>query len=196
MVLSPCPNATVAPWLVAAGTPVEQLIRFGPTGFDAYARLRFLPDPDVEGLEAGDVPEDEDSPDDFQLTGRVLHVLASHTATPSRVVVAVWDGYDTVRLAGQRVREEPASFCIPARSYRWLEGSIDDVCDGDPDAYPWMVDLPAFVWPQERAWVLTCDVDAYWVGIAGSRNAVHELVMRSDLDVVAADPSQPLIEYL
>jgi hypothetical protein len=49
MTLTPCPDAAHAQWLVDADVPWEQLATLGPPGLPAYARLRFLRDPDFEG---------------------------------------------------------------------------------------------------------------------------------------------------
>ena len=45
MTLTFCWDLSAADWIAHSDLPWSQLVSFGPAGFDAYARLRFLPDP-------------------------------------------------------------------------------------------------------------------------------------------------------
>jgi hypothetical protein len=47
---------------MASDRPWQQLVGFGPAGFPAYARLRFLPDPTYEGQSENDVEIDGHAP--------------------------------------------------------------------------------------------------------------------------------------
>jgi len=53
-----------------------------------------------------------------------------------------------------------------------------------------LLPLPAFVWPADRAWCLTRDVDPHYAGIAASAAAIEELLAQPQLDVVLADPAE------
>jgi hypothetical protein len=56
-----CTDTSAADWLVNSPTPPWQLITFGPLGFEAYARLRYIPDPTRPGQQEheADVPHDQ-----------------------------------------------------------------------------------------------------------------------------------------
>ena len=49
MSLRSCSDPSAAAWITSSKRPWHQLVTFGPSGFDAYARLRFLPDPRYDG---------------------------------------------------------------------------------------------------------------------------------------------------
>src|SRR3712207_8763697 len=51
-------SLSTASWLVSGNRRWNELVVFGPAGFPAYARLRFLPDPAFEGQSENDVDDD------------------------------------------------------------------------------------------------------------------------------------------
>jgi hypothetical protein len=65
-------------------------VGFGPAGFDAYARLRFLPDPARPGQSEHDVEAEDWRSDQLP---RLFEVLATHTATPEDCYFCVWEGF-------------------------------------------------------------------------------------------------------
>ncbi|WP_143740458.1 hypothetical protein [Micromonospora echinospora] len=73
-----------AAWLARSRAPADQLITFGPAGYEAYARLRYIPDP----ISPGQLETDVDLPAERELWSpqarRALHVLAEFTTTPDR----------------------------------------------------------------------------------------------------------------
>jgi hypothetical protein len=85
-----CRDLSSADWIAHSDLRWLQLVGFGPAGFDAYARLRFLPDPARPGQSENDV-EAEDWRND-QLP-RLSEVLASHTATAEDCYFCVWEGF-------------------------------------------------------------------------------------------------------
>src|SRR4029453_17687814 len=76
MTLSYLADTSAANWLLPTGTPSEQLIFFGPAGYQAYARLRFIPDPTGPGQDEGDADIPEDHPSDISQARRALLRLA------------------------------------------------------------------------------------------------------------------------
>ncbi|MEV8503733.1 hypothetical protein AB0368_02755 [Actinoplanes sp. NPDC051475] len=190
MRLTYCPDTSAADWLVRSGTPAMRLITFGPAVFEAFARLRFIPDPTVPGQDETDVEMPDDHPSDITQTRRALHLLAGFTSTPQECYFCVWEGYSDIPLPPHGPLVE-----IPHRRYALLRGALHDI-----DA--WETDLggghpiapPAFVWPADRRWCLAADVDPHWAGIGAERAAVDALVADPQLDVVPAQPAddQPL----
>jgi hypothetical protein len=88
--LTLCRGLSAADWIAHSDLQWSVLVGFGPAGFDAYGRLRILPDPARPGQSENDV-EVEDWRR-HQLT-RLFELLATHTASPEECYFCVWDGY-------------------------------------------------------------------------------------------------------
>jgi hypothetical protein len=188
MSLRRCPETTAADWLLASGTDPTQLILFGPAGFDAYARLRFIPDPDRPGQDEADVEVPEDHPSDIEQTRLALHRLAEFTSTPEDCYFGLWEGYSYSGLPEAAARGPLVS--LPHRRYALLRGPVRAL-DGWADHLP----PPAFVWPADHRWCLASDVDPHWAGIGASGPAVTALLDEPALDVVAARPADAAPMY-
>jgi hypothetical protein len=90
-----CWDLSAADWIVHSGLPWARLVSFGPAGFDAYARLRFLPDPVRPG-------QGENEAEQGWRIGQLptlLEVLATHTATPDDCYFCVWEGFGDTAVA-------------------------------------------------------------------------------------------------
>jgi len=187
--LSPSKDRTAADWIVRSDLPWTRLVTLGPSGFDAYARLRFLPDPVRRGQRESDVHPDGRRPDQ---AATLLAVLAGHTATPDDCFVGLWDG-----LGGPQPAPDAPSFAVPHRSYRLVRGPLADLLGSAPEWLgQYLVDgLPAFVWPADRAWCVAGDVDPHWAGVGGTAALVSRLVTDPRLDVVPADPAEEQPAY-
>lgn len=98
MTLRHCADLSDTQWLVDSPIPWDQLVGFGPAGFDAYARLRFIPDPVRTGQSEADVDLPDEHPSDDVQVRRALEVLGPFTSTPDELYVCVWDG-DRLRTA-------------------------------------------------------------------------------------------------
>ncbi|MFT7836900.1 hypothetical protein Q5530_12190 [Saccharothrix sp. BKS2] len=178
------PDTSVADWLVRSPTPPMELITLGPAGYDAYARLRFIPDPTAPGRAEADVAITADHPSDLDQARRALHLLARFTTTPGECYFCVWEGYSDIALppSGPVVT-------LPHRRYALLRGSLTDIAGwegvlgAEGPCAP-----PAFAWPADRGWCFTSDVDPHWAGIGAGRAAVEALVGDPGLDVVPAPP--------
>ncbi|GGK94845.1 hypothetical protein [Mangrovihabitans endophyticus] len=188
--LTYCHDTTAADWLAQASTPAMQLITMGPAGFPAYARLRFIPDPSHPGQVEADVEVPDDHPTDCALTGWALHRLAAFTATPGDCFFCVWDGYSDVKLPPEAM--DGAMVELPHRRYALLRGPLRGIDTWQDDIGGWP---PAFVWPYDRSWCFTSDVDPHWAGIGATRAAVDALLNDAELDVVRARPDEPQPTY-
>jgi hypothetical protein len=93
-----CTDMSAAGWIVEAQIPRQQLVYFGPPGFPAYARLRFIRDPTKPGQDEGDANVAEDHPSDIEQTRRALDHLRRFTATPEDCYFCVWEGYGDPNL--------------------------------------------------------------------------------------------------
>ncbi|MFY1594863.1 hypothetical protein [Micromonospora sp. WMMD737] len=184
-----CPDTGAADWLVRSRTPDFQLMTFGPAGFDAYARLRFIPDPVRAGQDEGDVDVSANHPSDLAQARHALNLLGRFTSTPEDCYFCVWEGYSDIPLPPQVQRGPLVE--IPHRRFALLRGPLAALDDWEADlggGHP--VAPPAFAWPADRRWCFASDVDPHWAGIGAGRDAVGALVGDPELDVVPADPAE------
>lgn len=182
-----CPETSAGDWLTRSGASAGQLITFGPAGFAAYARLRFIRDPVRPDESEADVDVPDKHPCDLAQTRRALHLLEAFTSTPQECYFCLWEGWSDALLPPQ-ARHGPL-LELPHRAYALLRGSLDDIdvwaaeLGGGRNIAP-----PAFVWPADHRWCLASDVDPHWAGIGAEQAAVEALVGDQGLDVVPAHP--------
>lgn len=194
MKLSYCTDTSAADWLVRSGMPAQQLITFGPSSFEAFARLRFIPDPAGPDQDEANADVAEGHLSDIEQTRRALRLLAAFTSTPQECYFCLWEGYSDAPLPPQAQRGPLVE--LPHRRYALFRGALNDI-----DA--WEADLgggqsiapPAFVWPADHRWCLTSDVDPHWAGIGAEHAAIDALIGAPQLDVVPATPTDSQPQY-
>jgi len=192
MTLKPLADVSAARWLTDSSLPWQRLVTFGPAGFEAYARLRFIADPAHDGQSEADAGAPESSWED-QLAA-VLAVLTRHTRTPQQCYFCLWDGW------GDHHSDESAGskVLLPHRAYHLFQGAVGDVGvwgaentkGGQRPTWE-----PAFVWPADQAWCVANDVDPHWAGIGASSSALALLLADPRMDVVRADPNDQQPAY-
>ena len=223
VVLTPCSDLWAAGWIMFSDRLWQQLVGFGPAGFRAYARLRFLPDPAYEGQSEDDVDVDEDAPTETAQLRAALETLTRHTRTPDDCYFCLWDGWGSdiegggnvfiadwqtriVRPGPQVAPAFPPSVLhgpkvdVPNRAYYLFRGSVTDFGDwGAAEEWPGQPRLhmpdPAFIWPADHTWCIANDVDPHWAGIGADVSTIDQLLADPRLDVVAADPRQDQPAY-
>jgi hypothetical protein len=185
MALERCTDLSAVDWIVRSETPWWQLLTFGPDVFEASARLRLIPDPTAPGQFEGDV---EDEPVHVDSAGawtrRALRVLSRWTTTRERIYFVVWlgDGMSDDVPPGP-------TFDLPYRpECALLVGDASDLEPGRSVLSERRPRPPAMVWPDDRSWVLACDVDPHCAGIGAPSDAVEALIAATGIDVVPADP--------
>jgi hypothetical protein len=189
--LLPSSDTSDAEWIVNSARPWVQLVCFGPEGFEAYARLRFLPDPAFKGMSEADAKPETELSEVAQLRIAVS-LLARHTRTPHELCLAWWDGWGTQVADLPVTALEHSKFQVPERSYFLLRGSLADFeLWSARAAQP----VPAFIWPADRAWCLANDVDPHWAGIGATDAALEQLLTEPRLDVTLANPLQAQPTY-
>ncbi len=185
MPLTFCTTTDPADWIVNSPTPPSQLICFGPAGFEAYARVRYIRDPEHPGEHEADVGWVADRLRDIDQARRAVRLLAAHTSTPDDAYFCLWDGY------GPSVPSLPEPIVhVPDRDHLLLSGPLSALDEWETvlGSHPGHPFPPAFVWPADHRWCFASDVDPHWAGIGANREAVAELIADPVLDVVDADP--------
>ncbi len=185
-------DLSAADWLTRSDVDPFQLITFGPAGFEAYGRLRYVPDPDQPGLDEADVLVPDDHPSDLAQCRIVLKALAENTAS-RQCFVCVWVGYPA-SFANLGLTQGPL-VVLPYREYALFAGDLGEIDRWAEEFGGDSCPPPAFVWPADRSWCFTSDVDPHWAGIGATAAAIESLTTRTDVDVVPASPDQPPLGY-
>jgi hypothetical protein len=171
----------------------------GPSGFPAYARVRFIPDPIREDQRESEADLDA-LPDEVDQWRTLLRLLAVGTPDPDNCYFGLWDGWGFSESAhrwptfGVPHGDQP-----PKRSYFLFHGSLAEAeiwGGGAPaDAGIWGLPefsrggAPAFVWPSDRTWCIAADIDPHWAAIGASVPLIERLIGDARLDAVEADPA-------
>ena len=126
MPLAVCSDLSPADWIIGSDLPWQQLVTFGPAGFAAYARVRFIPDPTREDQQESEA-DPHASPDEVDQWRALLKLLAAATEDPDDCYFGLWEGWGFPESA----RRWP-SFGVPrgarppARSYFLFHGSLSE----------------------------------------------------------------------
>ncbi|OZE82698.1 hypothetical protein BH92_02060 [Rhodococcoides fascians A21d2] len=188
MTVRPSDDATAADWLVHADRDWWDLVTRGPLGYESYARLRFIPDPEHPTQREGeaDVPYDERSETD-QLA-IVVATLAKHTTTPLDCYFCVWEGWGVPTVRGA------ARINLPERGAFLFRGPALDLLNWEQALDPpgsESLPIPSFVWPSDRAWCIANDVDPHFATIGASSSAIEDVLADRRVDTVSDDPARP-----
>jgi hypothetical protein len=90
--LAVCSDLSPADRIVACDVSWPRLVRFGPAGFAAYARVRFIPDPTREGHRESEADPDA-SPDEVDQWRALLELVAAGTEEPDDCYFGLWEGW-------------------------------------------------------------------------------------------------------
>lgn len=208
-------DVSAADWIAGADRPWDQLVTFGPPGFEAYARLRFLPDPQFPGQSENDVDGDDWRDEQFP---RLFAALAARTADPDDCYFCVWEGFGTATTPTDEPllsAGELAAFAlarpglappgpptvtapqvvVPHRAFWLFHGGLADLGTWDTAAgWPGEYSLDdaeaAFVWPADRSWCVTKDVDPHFATVAGPAALIAALRDVPGLDLADLDAGQ------
>jgi len=205
MPLAICSDLAPADWIVASDLSWPQLVRFGPAGFAAYARIRFIADPTSEGQQEAEADIDA-TPDEVDQWRSLLRLLATDTADPDDCYFGLWEGWGFPQSARRwPTFAIPGGDDSPVRAFFLFHGSLSEAAiwgGGYPaDAGIWGPSefseggAPAFVWPSDHAWCAAADVDPHWAGIGASVPVIERLVGDANLDAVRADPADAQPTY-
>ena len=148
MTVQPAESTAPAEWLLGRDDWWD-LIRFGPSRFECYVRIAFEANDGRTQMPAS--PEDEEP-----ALRQAITLLAEHTSTPDNAVVAIWEGWT------QGPEPRAPELAIPNRRMLLFTGPL--ALMRDAPALAWdhrgrVLQEPHLVWPDDRSWVLACEVD-------------------------------------
>lgn len=183
-----CKESSAADWLIKQGLPWYRLAGRGPLGFSKYARVRFIPDPSFPGQKTNEVEFDQKELTEKEQVGVALDLLSQYTTTPNECYFCMWDGREDTAI------HVAPNFVIPNRVYWLFRGTLADYADwnnSDPARWPYGYSPdPAFIWPADRAWCVTNDVDPHFATIGADVEAIDQIVADQRIDAVLDDPEQ------
>ena len=195
MSLDICSDVSPASWIVTSDVPWARLVTFGPAGFAAYTRVRFIPDPTHQGQRESEADLFA-SPSETAQWRVLLQLLATETADPSDCYFGPWDGWGFPEAAHRwPTFGVPPSAPVALRSFFLFRGALSDAqIWGTPAAAgiwgrPEFSNggTPALVWPSDHTWCVAADIDPHWAGIGATVATIERLVADRRLDAVAAD---------
>lgn len=163
------------------------------SGRTVHALAQFDPLARPRGDTIG-APPFERQPDDGALPRHALRalceVLAAHTTTPDACFVGVWEGRGW--LEPRRFRT--LRLQLPERVHLVFEGpleAVDDVGWTNFDG-SFVREAPSIIWPADRAWFVSTDVDQDSTFVGGSRGLLEALVADRRLEVWPVAPTDPI----
>lgn len=165
-------HAAAAPfaWIAeeAQSTEWNYVAAYGPSGYAAYVKLDFLThESGVQGSSNGAWSPPISDTEQIAIAAALLS--ESGISTPTELFFCIWDGWpDLSALKDFKVE-------IPNRDYHLLKGTLNDLLGG------WEIDgvrlpEPAFMWPTDRSWTITKDVDFNSATVALSANLSPDLL--------------------
>ena len=203
MMFSPCSDLAAAQWITAGDEHWWDLVTLGPTGFPAYARLRFIPDPayagqsEHEGACQNGALQD-DAPSESEQLRIAVEVLLQHASSPTEGYLLMWDGWGEDQFPAPVLRTPRV--VTTGREYYLCKVSLPDLVSGAVEDW-WEAETgcpmpnPAFIWPSDRAWCITSDVDPHWAGIGADQAVINTFLTESRLDVVRVEANEKLPFY-
>jgi hypothetical protein len=170
-----------------------------PASWASIAGEGFVVDATTEWYDmADDRPDDrpddrsDDRPDEGSLdpeTARSLaRILRSHTTTPAECSFLVWEGY-----AGFRDDLLPAVTIelTSGRPMLVLSGDLDDGAESVEET-PWCR-TPQWWIPADGAWLVGNDIYGMSVYVAGTADAIAEILADETIEAYRATPSTRII---
>jgi len=134
----------------------------------------------------------------------LAEILRDFTTTPEECFFCVWDGYgwegrrqlgspgttpvtlpDPVPEAvrgGPRIR-------LPGRDYLLYNGPVEAITAPADIGHGQTANL---TWPADHAWCVASEIDLAWTYVAGSRALIQGLLADERIEVLPADPDDPL----
>lgn len=198
MTFVPSSDRTPAEWIAASEEHWWTLVTLGPPWFDAYARLRFIPDPAYAGQSENEIVRRREVPSDIDQLRIAVGRLLQRSDPPAEGYALMWDGWGQDAFPAPMLRTPRV--VIPNREYYLCRVSLPDFVSGVMEE-SWQartkrpMPVPSFLWLSNRSWCVTKDVDSHWAGIGGLRDRIGQLLTDPSLDVVPVKKKDKLPFY-
>ncbi|WP_155290367.1 barstar family protein [Rhodococcoides fascians] len=180
-----CSDASAGKWLNDQRLDWSALAARGPIGYAAYARVRFIPDPAFPGQRTGGIEFEQKELSEKGQVGVAIDIVSRYTTTPDECYFCMWDGWVSITVGAA------PNFKIPNRDYFLFRGTVADYADWNSnDPARWQFGDspdPAFIWPADRTWCVTNDVDPHFATIGAPAAAIDEIVADNRIDAVLDD---------
>lgn len=139
----------------------ERSATWGPSTYEAHALV---------------MSHDTDGTMDSELAAlkRLVEVLRGHTSSPNAAYFCFWDGWG-FELDAPKLESVARGYYVTSGPLNGLDGWPNSASTGDVS--------PAFVWPEDRSWVIAKDVDAEAIGLAASRSAIAAVSSEREFEV-------------
>ena len=134
----------------------------------------------------------DDRPDEGSLdpeTARSLaRILRHHTTTPAECSFLVWEGYAVIR---DDLLPAVTIELTPGRPMLVLSGDLDDGAESFEET-PWCRTAQWWI-PADGAWLVGNDIYGMSVYVAGTANAIAEILADETIEAYRATPSTRII---
>ncbi|MGO9560915.1 MAG: hypothetical protein ACLPQS_10410 [Acidimicrobiales bacterium] len=103
-------------------------------------------------------------------------ILATHTATPDRIMFCLWEGYPEVKDDLALIPDEWL-VSLAGRRYTLYTGALD--------SWLRLAQLEVaigLVWPADRSWFFGTDVDYAWAYMGASAECIRELMTLDSIE--------------
>ena len=125
----------------------------------------------------------------------ILHLL-QFTKYPGSCLMALWEGFgwNTKKDLGLE-HTEVKYFRMPNRSYFLFEGPlIDAVKIGHKNWGLFFPEIPNYIWPQDKSWILVKEIDYEVILIGGSEELISSIENLGCFTTQRFDLEQPMHE--
>ena len=114
----------------------------------------------------------------------LVRALRDFTATPDQLYVAMWTGRGILEDHKPKVQ-----LSFRDADYVLLKGSLDSVMQflGWIEDDLWYAQAPDLMWPEDRAWVFSSDIDSLDSCVAGSRDCIDAVLAIPELEVLQTE---------
>lgn len=176
-----------------AGLPIrwDEVAAWSGRTMHGLAQFAAIANPlDVQAGPAPFIARPEDGALPRPSLAALVGTLAVYTATPESCFVGVWEGRGW--LHSELV--ETARLELPERAHLIFEGLLVAVLDLGwlAPGGPFMHEAPSVMWPADRAWFVSTDVDLDSTYVGGSTALVNALRSDRRLEVWPASPSDSI----
>ncbi len=171
-------DSPAADWLLNDIGDPDRLVVAGPMCYEAYARLLFVPDPETRFAAEADITLPDEHPTEVALVASTVRMLAATDPSSNQLWFCIWDGYSDMPLPVS------PSIDLGIRQYALARGTFSDWLTWSEQVGVSGSRPPAFMWPDDRSWCMTSDVDPHWAVIGATASMITGLLTKPELPIL------------